>query len=124
MERTMAGDGERPFVAVMAANGAAPALRDAVLYGLEEEGVPALLAPTDGDEADLLARQGASISPLGLGIGLDASGACAVWHVAVTSGPYLRLAGPVDAEQARLAGSAAGRLAKRRPLPDPIYPAP
>jgi hypothetical protein len=116
----MADDGQRPFVAVVAVHGAMPELRDAVLYGLEEEGVPALLVPAAGDGADLLARQGAEASPLGLGIGLDATGRCSVWHVAVTSGPYLRLADPIAAEQAWLAGSAAGRLAKRRPLPNPM----
>lgn len=117
----MSREAVRPFVGVMAAAGIATELRDGLLHGLEEEGVPALLLPPDGDQAELLAHRAASASPLGLGIGLDAASRIAVWHSSVMARPYLHIAGPLGAEQARLLGSAAGRLAKRRPLPDQAW---
>lgn len=108
---------EAPFVGVLAAAACDRALCQEVLWGLEEEAVPGRVLPPERGDAGALARAAALASPLGLGIGLDVRGGCVLWHAGMPERPLLHAAGPLTPAQARLAGCAAARLAKRRPLP-------
>lgn len=63
---------ERKPVIVILAAGPAPAKTSApILWGLEEEGVPAELYEVADDEAGALAKEAAERSPLNVGIGIN-----------------------------------------------------
>jgi hypothetical protein len=103
--------GPRPAVLVYRHPGApAPVLRQ-VCAGVEEEGVPTDVVDVPGpDDATALGHAAAGESPLGVGIGLDASGAAVVHHGTLPE----RM--PVTATSARAAPSdwrRAGRIAAR-----------
>ena len=87
-----------------------PGTASGLAAGVEEEGVPRELAWGTGD-AFALAREAAARSPLGLGVGGDAS--CVVLVLAAApASPYLE----APAAGARRFGHAAARVAARRPL--------
>jgi hypothetical protein len=108
---------DAPYVAIMAAESCPPGLIDEVLWGLEEECVPARLLPSQGEDTGILAHLAAAASPLELGIALGGSGQCAIDHAALPGRCVLESAGPLTPVQARRAGCIAARLAKRLTLP-------
>ncbi len=99
---------DAPYVAIIAAEACPPGLIDEVLWGLEEDGVPARLLPSRGGSTGELAGLAAAASPLELGIALGA---------AVQRRCLLESEGPLTPAQARRAGCIAARLAKRLTLP-------
>ena len=110
--------GPRPAVLVYRNPGApAPVLRQ-VRAGVEEEGVPTDVVDVPGpDEAPALAHAAAEESRLGVGIGLDSSGAAAVHHGTLPERT------PVDTTPAgafpsdwRRVGRTAARVVKHLPL--------
>ncbi|HZS86086.1 MAG TPA: glycerol dehydratase reactivase beta/small subunit family protein [Chloroflexota bacterium] len=108
---------DAPYVAIIAAEACPPGLIDEVLWGLEEDGVPARLLPSRGGSTGELAGLAAAASPLELGIALGAAGECAIGHAAVQRRCLLESEGPLTPAQARRAGCIAARLAKRLTLP-------
>lgn len=93
-------------------------LEDQVLAGIEEEGVPAVLARRSAaDDAHLLARSAALDSSLSVGVGIDADGAISVQHEQL-AGPTAGLhSGPaVSSAVARTLGHNAARIVVGIPL--------
>ncbi|SDN57734.1 glycerol dehydratase reactivase beta/small subunit family protein [Geodermatophilus sp. DSM 45219] len=115
--------GPRPAVLVYRHPGApTPVLRQ-VCAGVEEEGVPTDVVDVPGPDdapppsAVALAHAAAGESRLGVGIGLDSSGAAAVHHGTLPEGT------PVDTTPARAfpsdwrrVGRTAARVVKHLPL--------
>ena len=83
---------------------------DALRAGFEEEGVPLAVERAEGG-AQELGRAAATRAVLGLGLGLDAHGACAVL-AAAPGGAYLE----ADPGDLRAFAQDAARIAGRRPL--------
>jgi len=85
----------------------------ALRAGFEEEGVPLVVERGEGTGREL-ARAAAGRALLGIGVGLDSQGACAVL-TAAPAGVYLQ-ASPQDL---RAFAQDAARVAGRRPLRRP-----
>lgn len=104
--------------AILVISCGAPGLADQVLAGIEEEGVPAVLARRSTDEdAHTLARSAALESSLSVGVGIDGRGAVSVQHEQL-AGPTAGLhAGPaVSSAVARTLGHNAARIVVGIPL--------
>lgn len=87
-----------------------PVVLHALGAAFEEESVPLMIEPGDGD-ALIAARNAARRSPLGIGIGVDALRIV----VALSTGPFEPyIERPLG--EARALGHDAARLAARRPL--------
>lgn len=118
MPEQVTAAGPRPAVLVYRHPEApAPVLRQ-VCAGVEEEGVPTDVVDVPGpDDATALAHAAAEESRLGVGIGLDASGAAAVHHGTLPEGTPVA-ATPAQAASAdwRRAGRIAARVVKHLPL--------
>jgi hypothetical protein len=99
-----------PLVLALVADGVPEAAVDALRAGFEEEGVPLVVERAAGT-GQALGRAAAARALLGLGLGVDARGACAVL-AAASGGAYL------EAELGALRAFAqdAARIAGRRPL--------
>lgn len=92
---------------------------EAVLWGIEEEGVPfevQSVVPTE--PATDLAKKAAQNSALNVGIAVDEKGEIVLHHRDLPAGMPLFAfsAGLLDLHQLRLLGTNAGRLAKGQPL--------
>lgn len=90
-----------------------------ILWGLEEEGIPAETQPAATGTAAELARLAADGSPLNVGIGVSAGErAVALHHRDLASaGPLFVLrAGDLEPPQLRRLGANAARLVKGNPL--------
>jgi len=109
--------GERPLVMLMcSAAGVPEALRREILLGMEEEGVPVLVQEGEGEASDL-AFEAARLSPLEVGIGLDAQGKAVLQHRKLRRHqPLLRANLAPGPETARQLGLNAARLVKGLPL--------
>lgn len=111
----------RPVIVVRSA--AAGVVEDAVLAGIEEEGVPYLVerdADPDGSGSAAavdLARIAAHRSPLGVGVGIDAAGGVCVQPEKVSDPITDLTAAPADGPaRARLLGHDAARICVGLPL--------
>jgi hypothetical protein len=101
--------------AVVVASVAASAVEDAVLAGIEEEGVPCVVERSATGAAVELARSAALRSPLGVGVGIDAAGTVCVQPEKVADViPELVSAAGVAA--ARILGHNAARICVGLPL--------
>lgn len=115
----MTPDVARPAIQLRHEPTAPAALIAAFRLGCEEEGVPLEIGVGVG-AAEWLARAAAADSNLFIGAGIDAGGAVALHEHRLGDRPPL-LARPAAAPaDARRLGVAAGRLARRRPLPDVV----
>lgn len=109
--------GERPVVVfICSARGVHDALRREILLGLEEEGVPVVVREEEG-EAGEIAFEAARLSPLEVGIGLDAQGNAVLQHRKLRQHhPLMKVNLGLRPEAARLTGLNAARLVKGMPL--------
>lgn len=110
--------GPRPAVLVYRHPGApAPPLRQ-VCAGVEEEGVPTDVVDVPGpDDATALAHAAAGESRLGVGIGLDSSGAAAVHHGTLPERtPVVATPARALPSDWRRVGRTAARVVKHLPL--------
>jgi len=110
---------EPPAVWINAASPLSEAALAPVLWGLEEEGIPARIFETAGGPVDLLAKEAADGSPLDVGIGFNGMERIVVLHhrdLPIQS-PLFRV-GPDDfeIEPLRRLGINAARLVKRQAL--------
>ncbi|BBY30435.1 glycerol dehydratase reactivase beta/small subunit family protein [Mycolicibacterium sediminis] len=109
----------RPVIVV--ASVAAGPIEDAVLAGIEEEGVPFVVDRdvdrAEGADAAALARVAALRSPLGVGVGIDAAQGICVQPEKVAD-PMADLMSPpgAGAETARVLGHDAARICVGLPL--------
>jgi hypothetical protein len=103
--------GERPAIVVRCAG--PDAVLRAVLAGIEEEGVPASVVPDAGDTV-AMAHRAACESPLGVGVGIGATGAVCVHHAKLDpASPPLY---SEDADAGRHLGHNAARIVTVIPL--------
>lgn len=90
-----------------------------ILWGLEEEGIPAELREETSGTAEILAKQAADASPLNVGIGISGNEMEVVLHHRDlrVEAPLFSL-GPMDLNPTvlRILGVNAARLFKREPL--------
>ncbi|WP_235654157.1 glycerol dehydratase reactivase beta/small subunit family protein [Mycolicibacterium houstonense] len=110
------GQPDRPAIVVLSA-GSRAVERD-VLAGIEEEGVPYLLAPGDAEvPAAELARRAALRSPLHVGVGVGTAGDVCVQHAKLSDPlPELCSGEGADAVAARVLGHNAARIVVGVPL--------
>lgn len=110
------GQPEKPAILVLSC-GDGPVER-AVLAGIEEEGVPAVVErPRRPDAASDLAIAAAGRSSLSVGVGIDADGRVCVQHDKLPAPlPDLVSAGPADTVVARILGHDAARIVVGIPL--------
>ncbi len=110
------GQPERPAILVLSA--ATGPIQNAVLAGIEEEGVPSTVeTSTTGEDADVLAGVAAGRSSLDVGVGIDGQGRVCVQHEKLTGPtPGLVSAGPAGPSSARILGHNAARLVVGIPL--------
>jgi hypothetical protein len=99
-----------PLVLALVARAVPESALRALVAGFEEEGVPLAVERGEGS-ALALGRTAAARALLGLGLGVDAGGACAVL-AAAPGAPYLRAQGA----GLRAFAQDAARVAGRRPL--------
>lgn len=111
------GQPAKPTIVVLSA--AAGPVEQAVLAGIEEEGVPYTVQHvTDERAATALAGDAAARSPLGVGVGVDVRGhVCAHQDKLPAPAPGLTSAGP-DRDAARMLGHNAARIVVGLPLRD------
>lgn len=94
-------------------------IAEPILWGLEEEGIPADIREVPGEKAESLAKQAADGSPLNVGVGINWSDkAVALSHRDLPVARPLFLLGPADLNphQLRRLGANAARLVKGEPL--------
>lgn len=110
---------ERPAVLVFSSGSVSPETLDPILWGLEEEGIPVLHQEVATGPVELTAKQAADLSPLGVGIGIEATAETAVLHHRdlPAERPLFRVGREGHrAEQLRILGMNAARLVKGEPL--------
>lgn len=110
---------DRPAVALWIGPGVTDLMRDSVLEGMEEEGIPALTSQTAGADAILLAHQAAASSRLEVGVALLADPVQAVLHhrELPAENPLAFFKGQnLGNQELRLLGANAARLVKGDPL--------
>lgn len=107
---------DRPCIVIACEPESNQGLLAGMHHGCEEEGVPVAIVQEPGSATNL-ARLAASRSPLFIGLGLDQAGTIVlVEHRAADRAPLLHVS-TASTANARLLGVAAGRIARRRPLP-------
>jgi hypothetical protein len=85
--------------------------------GIEEESVPFNILTSDSDNADVLAYEGAMLSVLGVGIGLDSRGNISVHSKGLPQGkPLFKTNYYVEQDKLRATCSNAARLVKGVPF--------
>jgi len=84
--------------------------------GMEEEGVPCLLADAAAADAVALAYKGAQVSPLGVGIGISPDSLCVHYQKLPERQPLFVLAGAGSRAEWRTFGYNAARLVKGLPF--------
>ncbi|MCL2782345.1 MAG: glycerol dehydratase reactivase beta/small subunit family protein [Actinomycetia bacterium] len=105
-----------PAIGVRAHSATPAATLDAVLWGIEEEGVPALVERSAQRDPALLAHQGAQASRLGVGVGLSGDRVAVTIEKLPPGRPYLAAELTNPARQGRDYGANAARLVRRVPL--------
>jgi hypothetical protein len=110
------GQPDKPVIVVHSV--VAGPIEDAVLAGIEEEGVPhAVERVRDGAAATELAQTAAARSPLGVGVGIDAHGQVCVHPEKLAAPlPALTSMGGADTGVARALGHNAARIVVGLPL--------
>ena len=118
MPEQVTAPGPRPAVLVYRHPGAPAAVLRQVCAGAEEEGVPTDVQDVAGvDDATALAHAAAGESRLGVGIGLDASGAAAVHHGTLPERtPVVTTPARAPSSDWRRVGRIAARVVKHLPL--------
>ncbi len=117
-ENSSTADDRRPVVRIMTLQVSAQEALP-ILWGLEEEGIPAEIREVSGGGAVTLAKQAADMSPLNVGIGMNgAEGMVALHHRDLPGEqPLFTLAmKDVQTVQFRILGANAARLVKGEPL--------
>ncbi|MED0678088.1 glycerol dehydratase reactivase beta/small subunit family protein [Aneurinibacillus thermoaerophilus] len=106
---------QQVYIPVLYKQGIKKRMLAEVCTGLEEEGVPFLcLCVAEAEEkAEKLGRRAALMSPLQVGIGVDADGGCAICHEKLAQHPSYITTPPGNG---RIAGQNAARLVKGLPL--------
>ncbi|WP_312200532.1 glycerol dehydratase reactivase beta/small subunit family protein [Anaerospora hongkongensis] len=84
--------------------------------GIEEEGVPCTVLPETEPDCIALACKGASLSQLGVGIGISSSGLCIHHHKLPANEPLFVLQGTGNGSEWRRFGYNAARLIKGIPF--------
>lgn len=110
---------ERPAVALWIGSGATEQMRNSILEGMEEEGIPALTSQKTGTDAVLLAHEAAASSRLDVGVALLAEPVQAVLHhrELPAERPLAFCKGQeISNQELRLLGANAARLVKGDPL--------
>jgi len=110
---------EKPSVRILAIQPVVEDVIKYVLWGLEEEGIPAGVREVPGGSAKVLAKQAADGSQLNVGIGIDATKRVIVLHHRdlPSETPLFSLtAVEFQAPQLRRLGANAARLVKGNPL--------
>lgn len=110
---------DRPVVLIFSSGPVSTKTLDPILWGLEEEGIPALQQVVPGGPVELTAKQAADLSPLGVGIGIERDEQTVVLHHRdLPAGrPLFRIGKEVDrAEKLRILGVNAAHLVKGDPL--------
>jgi tRNA(Leu) C34 or U34 (ribose-2'-O)-methylase TrmL len=113
-----ASEDRRPSVRILACHATDRELLP-ILWGLEEEGIPADIQNVSSGEAVILAKQAAHASPLNVGIALNGLEGSIVLHHRDLSGecPMFTLSfKDTHKLQLRLLGTNAARLVKGEPL--------
>ncbi len=90
-----------------------------LLWGLEEEGIPAEISEASGEDAVALAKQAAQMSPLNVGIGLNGVNGRVVLHhrdLPEDQPLFTLTTDQATPAQLRLLGMNAARLVKGEPL--------
>ena len=108
-----------PAVVILTAGTAPEEMAAPLLWGLEEEGIPAILRAAASGPAERLADRASRESPLNVGVGLDGCAREAVLHHRdLPPGSPLMTLGPgqMTAARMRLLGANAARLVKGDPL--------
>lgn len=84
--------------------------------GMEEEGVPYTIQEGTASDAVMLGYQGAQLSPLGVGIGIDAASLCIHYQKLPEDQPLFMLDGQGTLAEWRNFGYNAARLVKGLPF--------
>lgn len=112
---------DRPVVLIFSSGAVSVETLEPILWGLEEEGIPALQREVAGGAVELIAKQAADLSPLGVGIGIgiekDAE-TVVLHHRDLPAGrPLFRIGEEAErVEKLRILGMNAARLVKGEPL--------
>jgi hypothetical protein len=108
----------RPTVRLLGYRPIADKIRP-LLWGLEEEGIPAEIGEASGEDAVALAKQAAQMSPLNVGIGLNGVDGRVVLHhrdLPDDQPLFTLTTDEATPAQLRLLGMNAARLVKGEPL--------
>jgi hypothetical protein len=117
-ENSFSADDRRPVVHIMTLQVSAQEAMP-ILWGLEEEGIPAEIQEVSSGGAVALAKQAADMSPLNVGIGMGGTeGVVALHHRDLPGEKPLFTLAMKDAQtvQFRILGANAARLVKGEPL--------
>jgi hypothetical protein len=107
---------EPPVIVVRHRGAPAAAVRE-VTAGAEEEGVPTRVEHTLTKDAAALAHAAALVSPLEVGVGIDATGDVAVHHASLPPhAPALTVPADGGPPQWRRAGAVAARIVTGLPI--------
>lgn len=109
----------RPVVLILSSIGVSRETLDPILWGLEEEGIPALHQQILSGPVELTAKQAADLSPLGVGIGIESVDETAVLHHRdlPAERPLFSITREAHrTEKLRILGMNAARLVKGEPL--------
>jgi len=112
-------DDDRPVVWILVTKPASEEAIECILWGLEEEGIPAKVREVQYGSAETIAKQAADSSHLNVGIGVDGNGQVAVLHHRdlPEEKPLFSLgANEFQSAQLRRLGANAARLVKGNPL--------
>ena len=110
---------DKPAVKIEASTQVPDKIMAPIMWGLEEEGMPAEVRIGKQGSANRLAKQAANDSPLNVGIGIEVAQATVALHHRnlPEEKPLMLLATHhLDAEHLRRLGANAARLVKNEPL--------
>jgi hypothetical protein len=116
---TFAGIARQPAVIILAVKPAPAKTIALILWGLEEEGVPAELYEVAGGEAGALAKEAAERSPLNVGIGINLNDSVIYLHhrnLPLERPLFTLRSAELQPSDLRVLGKNAARLVKGEPL--------
>jgi hypothetical protein len=109
----------KPVVIILAVKPASTETIAPILWGLEEEGVPAELYEVAGGEAEALAKEAADRSPLNVGIGVNLNDLTVSLHhrnLPLERPLFILKSAELQPAPLRMLGKNAARLVKGDPL--------